>query len=184
MSSKARSRDASSGIASRRISAATDVVMLETACPLGPVQLFARADKLVGAYLLTPEAKYLRPAAPIGSSKVLERAEKQLAEYFAGTRTDFDLPLAPDGTEFQRRVWRALETIPFGETWSYGELAKKIGNPTASRAVGAANGQNPLWIIVPCHRVIGANGDLTGYAGGMTAKKFLLAHERRQQTLI
>jgi methylated-DNA-[protein]-cysteine S-methyltransferase len=134
--------------------------------------------------LLTPEAKYLRPSAPLGKSTVLARAEKQLAEYFASKRSTFDLPLSPDGTDFQRRVWRALETIPFGETWSYGELAKKIGNPTASRAVGAANGQNPLWIIVPCHRVIGADGSLTGYAGGMTAKKWLLAHEQRQQTLL
>ncbi|CAN5816502.1 hypothetical protein BH11MYX2_BH11MYX2_03350 [soil metagenome] len=134
--------------------------------------------------MLTPEAKYLRPSAPLGNSAVLDRAAKQLAEYFASKRSTFDLPLAPDGTDFQRKVWRALETIPFGETWSYGELAKRIGNPTASRAVGAANGQNPLWIIVPCHRVIGADGSLTGYAGGMTAKKWLLAHEQRQQTLL
>lgn len=104
-------------------------------------------------------------------------AIRQLREYFRGARTEFDLPLAPEGTAFQRRVWRALQEIPYGKTWSYGELAKRIGNPKASRAVGAANGANPLPIVIPCHRVIGADGTLTGFGGGLPTKKALLALE-------
>ena len=104
---------------------------------------------------------------------------KQLQAYFAGECQSFDMPLAPQGTEFQRRVWKELCKIPFGETISYGELARRVGNPKASRAVGAANGQNPVAIIIPCHRVIGSNGRLTGYAGGLDRKAFLLDHERR-----
>ncbi len=108
---------------------------------------------------------------------------KQLREYFAGKRADFDLPLAPEGTEFQRSVWRNLQDIPYGETISYGELAKRVGNPKASRAVGAANGQNPIPIVIPCHRVIGANGKLTGFGGGLPTKEALLALETRQLNL-
>jgi methylated-DNA-[protein]-cysteine S-methyltransferase len=126
-----------------------------------------------------PEARVARD----GTARVLDQAAEQLAEYFAGERTEFDVPLAAVGTPFQQRVWRMLEKIPFGETWSYGQLAARIGRPSASRAVGAANGKNPIGIIVPCHRVIGANGSLTGYAGGMPMKKWLLAHEQRQQKL-
>jgi methylated-DNA-[protein]-cysteine S-methyltransferase len=107
-------------------------------------------------------------------------AAKQLKEYFAGKRADFDLPLAPEGTEFQRTVWRSLQDIPYGETISYGELAKRVGNPKASRAVGAANGQNPIPIVIPCHRVIGANGKLTGFGGGLPTKEKLLALEAKQ----
>ena len=109
----------------------------------------------------------------------LEAAKRQLAEYFEGARRDFDLPLSPDGTAFQRRVWNELRRIPYGETISYGELARRIGKPTASRAVGAANGSNPLAIVVPCHRVIGADGTLTGYGGGLSVKHALLSLERR-----
>lgn len=101
----------------------------------------------------------------------------QLREYFAGARRTFDLPLAPHGTAFQRRVWAALRTIPYGETRTYGELAAAIGNPSACRAVGMANHRNPIPIIIPCHRVIGANGTLTGYAGGLEIKRRLLALE-------
>jgi methylated-DNA-[protein]-cysteine S-methyltransferase len=101
----------------------------------------------------------------------------QFAEYFAGERTRFDLPLAPAGTPFQRRVWDALCEIPYGETISYGELARRVGSPGAFRAVGLANGRNPLAIIVPCHRVIGADGRLTGYGGGLDRKRWLLEHE-------
>lgn len=108
----------------------------------------------------------------------LAEARAQMTAYFKGELQQFDLPLAPRGTEFQRRVWRELCAIPFAETISYGELARRIGRPSASRAVGAANGQNPIAIIIPCHRVIGANGKLTGYAGGLDRKAFLLAHER------
>ena len=105
--------------------------------------------------------------------------KRQLMEYFDGTRRDFELPLAPDGTAFQRRVWEELCRVPYGETISYGELARRIRKPTASRAVGAANGRNPLAIVVPCHRVIGADGTLTGYGGGLPTKQALLALERR-----
>jgi methylated-DNA-[protein]-cysteine S-methyltransferase len=105
-------------------------------------------------------------------------AVKQLREYFAGRRAEFDLPLEPAGTPFQLTVWKALSDIPYGETISYGELAKRVGNPNASRAVGAANGKNPLPIVVPCHRVIGANGKLTGFGGGLPTKEALLALEK------
>jgi methylated-DNA-[protein]-cysteine S-methyltransferase len=103
--------------------------------------------------------------------------ERQLGEYFAGTRTHFNLPLEARGSEFERKVWRALKKIPYGKTKSYLDLAKAIGSPKACRAVGAANSRNPLPIVVPCHRVIGANGKLTGFAGGLEKKATLLAHE-------
>jgi methylated-DNA-[protein]-cysteine S-methyltransferase len=120
----------------------------------------------------------LHPAADwIASAAPFRAAIAQLGEYFAGERRRFDLPLSPRGTEFQRRVWRALREIPYGRTISYGELARRIGNPSASRAVGLANGANPLPIIVPCHRVIGADGSLTGFGGGLSIKRKLLALE-------
>jgi methylated-DNA-[protein]-cysteine S-methyltransferase len=108
---------------------------------------------------------------------VLEEARKQIVAYFTRHRNCFDLPLTPKGTPFQESVWRELQEIPYGETISYGELAKRIGNPKASRAVGAANGQNPISIVIPCHRVIGANGTLTGFGGGLAIKERLLEHE-------
>ena len=111
------------------------------------------------------------------ASPLLDAAEAQLREYFAGARRTFDLPLAPHGTAFQQRVWAALRAIPYGETCTYGELAAAIGSPNASRAVGMANHRNPIPIIIPCHRVIGANGTLTGYAGGLEIKRKLLALE-------
>ena len=104
-------------------------------------------------------------------------AARQLREYFAGRRTQFDLPLEPEGTAFQRSVWRRLQEIPYGKTISYGELARRIGNPKASRAVGMANGANPIPIVIPCHRVIGADGTLTGFGGGLPIKRALLALE-------
>jgi len=109
---------------------------------------------------------------------------RQLKEYFAGRRTDFDLPLAPQGTGFQKSVWRQLCDIPYGETISYGELARRVGNPKASRAVGAANGSNPLPIVIPCHRVIGSSGKLTGFGGGLPVKEALLALESKQRKLL
>ena len=112
-----------------------------------------------------------------GDHPLLDEAARQLGEYFAGERRGFDLPLAPRGTEFQRKVWLALRGIPFGQTWSYAQLAKSIDNMQAMRAVGAANGRNPIPIIVPCHRVIGANGTLTGFGGGLPTKEFLLRLE-------
>jgi methylated-DNA-[protein]-cysteine S-methyltransferase len=111
--------------------------------------------------------------------KVLEQATTQLSDYFAGKRTDFDLPLEPAGTPFQQTVWRALREIPYAETINYGQLATRVGNPNAARAVGLANGRNPISIVVPCHRVIGANGSLTGYGGGLDRKRTLLDLERR-----
>lgn len=109
---------------------------------------------------------------------VLASARRQLDEYFAGTRSVFDLPLAPVGTPFQRKVWSELSKIPYGETCSYADIAKRIGRATACRAVGSANGRNPIPIIIPCHRVIGASGKLVGYAGGIDTKQWLLRHER------
>lgn len=109
----------------------------------------------------------------------LDRAEVQLAQYFAGSRRDFDLDLDPAGTDFQLRVWQALRGIPYGQTVSYGQQAVSMGEPGAARAVGAANGRNPLSIVVPCHRVVSASGSLTGFAGGVQTKAWLLDHERR-----
>lgn len=113
-----------------------------------------------------------------GESAVLDLCQQQLEAYFAGTLTEFTVPLSVEGTDFQIRVWSVLQTIPFGTTWSYGDLAKCIGNPKASRGVGGANNHNPIAIIIPCHRVIGANGQLTGYAGGLDRKQALLEHEK------
>ena len=112
-----------------------------------------------------------------GDSPVLQAAETQLREYFAGERLAFDLPLAPRGTPFQLQVWQALARIPYGSTVSYAQLAQAVGNPEAMRAVGAANGRNPLPIVLPCHRVIGADGSLTGFGGGLPTKQFLLQLE-------
>lgn len=109
----------------------------------------------------------------------LRAASRQFQDYFAGTRRAFELPLHPHGTQFQLEVWGALLAIPYGETASYAQIAQRIGRPNAVRAVGAANGANPLSIVVPCHRVIGSDGDLVGYGGGLPAKRWLLAHERR-----
>ena len=113
------------------------------------------------------------------AADILDAAVGQLDEYFAGRRTRFDLPLDPTGTEFQQAAWMALRQIEFGTTISYGEQARRLGNPNASRAVGAANGKNPISIVVPCHRVVGSDGSLTGFAGGADAKRWLLDHEAR-----
>ena len=112
-----------------------------------------------------------------GDNDLLQATDAQLAEYFAGTRSAFDLPLAPRGSDFQMTVWRELARIPFGQTWSYAQLAQRIGNPEAVRAVGAANGRNPLPIVLPCHRVIGSDGTLTGFGGGLPIKEALLRLE-------
>ena len=113
-----------------------------------------------------------------GDHPVLAVATRQLGEYFAGTRVEFDIPLAPEGTPFQQQAWSVLRSIPFGETISYGEQAAQLGDRRRARAVGAANGRNPIPIVVPCHRVVGANGHLTGFGGGVGAKAWLLDHER------
>ncbi|HET7370075.1 MAG TPA: methylated-DNA--[protein]-cysteine S-methyltransferase [Gammaproteobacteria bacterium] len=131
-----------------------------------------------GRHVRQPDADWRQDEAP------LRETMRQLGEYFAGERRDFDLPLQPVGTTFQQSVWQALRAIPYGETESYGALAKRIGKPKAVRAVGASNGVNPLPIVLPCHRVIGANGSLTGYGGGLEVKQKLLALERGERALL
>jgi methylated-DNA-[protein]-cysteine S-methyltransferase len=148
--------------------------MITIASPVGPLRLYARGDELSALYL--PNAESV-PDEPARTTDVLAAAADQLREYFAGHRRTFELPLAPQGTGFQQRVWAALLAIPFGQTRSYGQIASAIRRPAASRAVGAANGRNPLAIIIPCHRVIGSSGQLTGYGGGLPTKRWLLAHE-------
>lgn len=145
--------------------------------PVGTLHLRCHAAGLTHL-LMQPQLHRLPGDAQRGHT-LLDTAKQQLAAYFAGERAVFDLPLAPAGTAFQLRVWQALRDIPAGETRSYGEIAAGIGRPSASRAVGAANGANPIGIIVPCHRVVGADGTLTGYAGGLDRKRWLLAHEAR-----
>lgn len=141
--------------------------------PIGPLTLVASDEGLI-------ELRWGAVGkSSLGENKILSLTELQLAEYFAGKRTAFNIPLSATGTEFQKRVWLELTKIPYGETWSYGELAKKIGRDKAARAVGAANGKNPIGIIVPCHRVIGASGSLTGFAGGLEIKSRLLALEKK-----
>jgi methylated-DNA-[protein]-cysteine S-methyltransferase len=147
--------------------------------PIGPLRL-AASD----AGLHAIEFEHQRHPVKRGTEWIeaahplLTEAAHQLDEYFAGTRREFSLPLAARGTDFQREVWRALAAIPFGATCSYAQIATRLGRPTATRAVGAANGRNPLPIVVPCHRVIGANGALTGFGGGLPVKVWLLDHER------
>jgi methylated-DNA-[protein]-cysteine S-methyltransferase len=145
--------------------------------PVGALTLVA-SDAGLAAVLWEDDAPgRVRLDFAAGDHPVLRDAERQLGEYFAGTRTTFDLALDFTGTDFQKSVWQALLTIPFGETRSYAQIALQIGRPKAMRAVGAANGKNPISIIAPCHRVIGANGTLTGFAGGLDAKARLLALE-------
>jgi methylated-DNA-[protein]-cysteine S-methyltransferase len=147
--------------------------------PLGPLLVRGDGQFVTGLFLSKPddpwqiEASWQQLDAPFGAVR------EQLAEYFAATRQVFDVPIRLDGTPFQRRVWRELVGIPFGTTISYAHLAQRIGKPSASRAVGHANSRNPISIIVPCHRVIGADGKLTGYAGGIANKEWLLAWEHR-----
>lgn len=147
--------------------------------PIGPLTIVATNGALV-AVLMDGHHRSPVPESAWGErvDDALPDATRQLEEYFAGKRQAFDLPLAPSGTEFQRRVWAALTEIPYGETRSYGQIATAIGRPGASRAVGMANGRNPVSIVVPCHRVVGASGSLTGYAGGPERKQFLLDLER------
>ena len=147
--------------------------------PVGQLTLVARDGKLSAILWETERANRVRLGElhEANDSPVLLEAQRQLQEYFAGTRSQFTLELDFSGTGFQKQVWQALLTIPFGETRSYSQIAQQIGNPRAVRAVGAANGRNPISIIAPCHRVIGASGELTGFAGGLQAKQYLLALE-------
>lgn len=145
--------------------------------PLGPVAIVENGEFLTNLLF----AETLPADTEEATSPLLEETVRQLDEYFAGRRTAFDLPLAPEGTPYQRLIWRTLQDIPYGETASYAEIAARTGNPQASRAVGGANHRNPLPILIPCHRVIGTNGKLTGYAGGLARKEFLLGLERRDR---
>ncbi len=151
--------------------------------PIGPLTLIAQDGRLAGVHMevtrYEPDAAALGAAVPSESEPVLDAAAGQLGAYFSGELTSFDLPLTLGGTEFQRAVWAGLRAIGYGETISYSELARRIGQPSATRAVGLANGRNPVAIVVPCHRVIGADGSLTGYGGGMERKRFLLGLEQR-----
>lgn len=152
------------------------------ASPLGAIRLVAQDAALAGVYF----PQHCRPAWPEvavdARHPVLVQAAAELGEYFASQRKVFSTPLAPQGTEFQRAVWQALLDIPYGERRSYAQIAAAIGNPQACRAVGAANGRNPLSIFIPCHRAVGADGNLTGYAGGVSAKRWLLEHEQANQS--
>jgi methylated-DNA-[protein]-cysteine S-methyltransferase len=150
------------------------------ASPVGELTLLATDKGIAGLYF---EDRCCLPWQA-GDSRWLERGRMQLEEYFAGERREFELPLDMRGTDFQRAVWEALVTVKFGETASYREIAEKIGNPKAVRAVGLANGRNPVSLIVPCHRVIGADGSLTGYGGGMERKRYLLAMESGEDLLL
>ncbi len=149
------------------------------ASPVGELKLVAKGSRLTAILWENdkPNRVRLGPLLDQPDTEVLVRAERQLAEYFAGQRRQFELELDFTGTDFQKQVWQALLTIPFGETRSYRDIARQIGNETAVRAVGAANGRNPISIIAPCHRVIGASGALTGFAGGLAAKELLLSLE-------
>lgn len=147
--------------------------------PIGRLLLCSDGVALIGLYMDVPghAPRDLQHWVENATAEPLPEASRQLGEYFAGERREFDLALRLDGTDFQRRVWKVLSEIPYGETWSYGQLAKRIDNPNGSRAVGLANGRNPVSILVPCHRVIGTDGSLMGYSGGVERKRWLLAHE-------
>lgn len=140
---------------------------------VGPLKLVAQNNKLTAILWAEGECD--------GNDSFLIQAEEQLKEYFQGARKHFDIPIELEGTDFQKQVWKALEKIPYGETWSYKELAAAIGKPNAMRAVGGAVGANPISIVLPCHRVIGSNGTLTGFTGGLERKKILLALEKNKR---
>ncbi|MGE0743502.1 MAG: methylated-DNA--[protein]-cysteine S-methyltransferase [Hyphomonadaceae bacterium] len=149
--------------------------------PVGPLTLISNGAALTHLEFENPRYPY--EAAPAGEDKILAKARRELDAYFAGKLKAFSVAVAPEGTAFQKRCWAALQAIPYGLTRSYGQQANAIGSPQASRAVGLANGRNPISIIIPCHRVIGANGSLTGYGGGMQRKKWLLDLEQGEPLL-
>jgi methylated-DNA-[protein]-cysteine S-methyltransferase len=158
---------------------ASTPVACHVASPLGELILLSddTGKRLAGLWVIGEKHAPPSRAAWRRDDAALPQARRQLAEYFSGKRTAFDLPLAAEGTPFQLQAWQALRAISYGTTITYGQQAAAIGKPTAYRAIGLANGRNPLAIIVPCHRVIGANGALTGYGGGLAAKRWLLDHE-------
>ena len=145
--------------------------------PVGQLTLTGDGNALTGVYFAEHVRRPTADAFGLPDARAFPAAVEQLGEYFAGTRTSFDLVLTPKGNRFQQQVWAKLSEIPYGQTRTYGRLATELGGPGLARAVGAANGQNPLSIIVPCHRVVGASGKLTGYAGGLERKAYLLELE-------
>ena len=157
--------------------------------PVGELILTASETALKGVFFpvrrnrSAPDAGWVEDDGRGPAGALLAAVRRQLTEYFEGTRTTFDLPLDGTGSTFERRVWDLLRTIPYGATTSYGALARRLGDPRATRAVGAANGKNPIPIIVPCHRVLGARGELTGFGGGLDRKRWLLEHEGALLTL-
>lgn len=156
----------------------TTLLWTKMPSPIGDLLLVGRRDALVGLYVADHERCPTVPTTCVRDDEAFEEVRRQVEEYFAGTRRTFDVPLDLLGSPFQRRVWEALLEVPYGATASYGDIARSIGHPTGARAVGAANGRNPVSIIVPCHRVIGSDGRLTGYGWGTTRKAWLLDHER------
>ncbi len=161
------------------IATMTDTILsTRVTSPIGMLTLTSNGSALT-QLLIAREDNLNAESVPAEADPVLAATREQLDAYFDMRLTEFDLPLAAAGTDFQRRVWDSLRTIPFGETISYAELARRIDQPKAVRAVGAANGRNPLMIVVPCHRVIGADGSLTGFGGGIDRKRWLLDHETR-----
>jgi methylated-DNA-[protein]-cysteine S-methyltransferase len=159
-------------------SIAQDAAVAVITSPVGALTLAATDTGLT--HLLFSRGATAVPVhgGSVKAARIVRDTERQLGEYFAGKRRTFDLPLAPSGTAFQLAVWRLLRDIPFGVTCSYGDLARRLGKPAAVRAVGLANGANPISIVVPCHRVVGADGKLTGYGGGLPTKRFLLDLEQ------
>jgi methylated-DNA-[protein]-cysteine S-methyltransferase len=152
--------------------------------PIGELLLTSDGTALTGLFTHGHKSSNRQSSERSHNDKVLEAAREELAAYYEGKLQAFEVKLAPVGTPFQQRVWRALLEIPFGETESYGQLARRIGSPTAARAVGMANGRNPIAIIIPCHRVIGTSGALVGYGGGLPRKRWLLDHEARFSTSV
>ena len=148
--------------------------------PIDRLVVASDGSAIVGVWMANAEPDDVSWADRRGADSLLDEARRQLVAYFAGRLRAFDLPLAPNGTEFQRRVWTELTKIPFGATISYARLARRVSSAAAVRAVGAANGRNPIPIIVPCHRVIGSDGSLTGFGGGLARKQWLLQHEGGQ----
>jgi methylated-DNA-[protein]-cysteine S-methyltransferase len=154
-----------------------EVLCTTTESPIGELLLVGDEEALHGLYMQEGRTRMAVRSSWRRADRPFAAVREQLGEYFAGARREFDLPLRMTGTEFERAVWAELERIPYGETRSYGEVARAIGKPDRARAVGAANGRNPISVIVPCHRVIGSDGSLTGYGGGLERKRFLLGLE-------
>jgi len=162
------------------VMAPTTVLYDVVQTPIDRLVVASDGSAIAGVWMANAEPDEPRWADRCGTDSLLDEARRQLVAYFAGQLRAFELPLAPNGTEFQRRVWAELTKIPFGATISYAQLARRVSNEAAVRAVGAANGRNPIPIIVPCHRVIGSDGSLTGFGGGLHRKQWLLRHEGAQ----